>query len=630
MKRLLTFASILFLPFLVAGCATGDDSGTWVLKSQVTCPCGYVSTFDGGDGVDSYQCRGCGEIVRRFTCDKCPRKFYGLDAGAMCLCGNEYIIVMCPVSLCGASGQYIVTSSTRYVCRDGHAFQMGYCGSCKRWQKLDDKAPLTCVCGAKLFANRQQARDGVTRPASRPAPLPAPPGNLNEALTAAWNRFYRDGAAAAADFDAVANRWPDSAEARFQRAQFFLEAGDKYASGAAAEFLAAAGKGGGHPQARVMVALIRADEGKPADAVAELELHLKQVPGDMFALVMAAGFDAMAGNASASERRIQAWREASLEGGRIFPRLDLTTKLAKKSYAAAVQAAATLIGRDADAAGRQPGGGENDAALVLAQELVVLHQDPNRGRVPEADEEVRKLVGRLSGFYQGLRRFDAAAGCWSDVLKWHPNDVQALGNRGVLRKLAGDRAGALADLDRAVTLSGAHSWVFFQRGELRTETGDLQKAADDFAKAVSTNADWWGVAPDHARASLAGCQVRLGRAAEALRTVESIDVAALADKSLAASVHDLAGWILFELDRHADAVRRFEKCLDLKLPGFDADCWAGIACARLRSGDRKAAEEAMAKALKAEPRLKGRRAELLGEGAWFTKKQEAAMDELTR
>ncbi|MCC6739910.1 MAG: hypothetical protein IT452_12755 [Planctomycetia bacterium] len=628
MNRILLRASIALVPFLAAGCAT--NGGGDLYWYYMTCPCGFTTSQTGTVAPSTYHCTSCREQVYLIVCKKCARSYYDRGEGVTCTCGRAMAVLLCPRKGCDSWSQYDVEGGRRYQCHSGHVFQGGYCGACKRWRSVPDASPLRCTCGASLFADRNQARAAGLPPTQKPAPPPAVAATLEDALRNAWNRSQHDFAGAAGDYDAIVNRWPGSAEAKFARAEYNLRAVPPRIAKAAAEFLSAAESSGGHPQARVMVALIRADEGNPSEAVAELERHLAKHPGDTYAVLLAAGFEAMAGREQASEARVKSWRKAAFDEGRTFPKLALNTPLANRAYAAATSSIVNMIERDARAARLVGGDPDNDEALALAAGLETLHRDPNRGLVREADSAVLALAGRLANIYHDLRQFPAAAGCWSDVLRWYPSYAPAFGNRAVMRRLAGDRVGALADFDAAATVSGDHSWVFHARGEFHLDGEDLPKAAADFARALSANADWWGISPDVTRSRLATCQIRLGKAQEALKTVEAINTSAIADRSLAASVHDLAGWILFELDRHEEAVKRFQQCLEMDVPGLAGDGWAGIACARHGQGKVADAGAAMERALEAEPRLKGRRAELKKEGAWFTDKQEKAIEELTR
>ncbi|MBA4377621.1 MAG: hypothetical protein C0395_03050 [Gemmatimonas sp.] len=73
---------------------------------------------------------------------------------------------------------------------------------------------------------------------------------------------------------------------------------------------------------------------------------------------------------------------------------------------------------------------------------------------------------------------------WNDVLDRYPDTPLALNNRGLAWAERGDRAAALADLDRALRLDPRYADALGNRGVVKGERGDYDGAIADFDEAL--------------------------------------------------------------------------------------------------------------------------------------------------
>ncbi|MBN3303247.1 TTC36 protein, partial [Amia calva] len=82
----------------------------------------------------------------------------------------------------------------------------------------------------------------------------------------------------------------------------------------------------------------------------------------------------------------------------------------------------------------------------------------------------------------------SAVECFSHAIRLLPHRASAYNNRAQSRRLQGDTAGALEDLERAISLSGAAGQsgcqALVQRGLLLRLSGQDEEARHDFARAA--------------------------------------------------------------------------------------------------------------------------------------------------
>ncbi len=78
----------------------------------------------------------------------------------------------------------------------------------------------------------------------------------------------------------------------------------------------------------------------------------------------------------------------------------------------------------------------------------------------------------------------------SQALRLRPAWAEAWGDRGWLRLLRGDAAGARADVDRALALDPTHVGLGFTRAETLARLGDVAGALRQLAHTADVNPDW--------------------------------------------------------------------------------------------------------------------------------------------
>ena len=97
---------------------------------------------------------------------------------------------------------------------------------------------------------------------------------------------------------------------------------------------------------------------------------------------------------------------------------------------------------------------------------------------------------------QQLKKYPQAIEDFSMVITCGEPYFKAVGyyNRGIVKNITGDFAGAIPDFSQAIELDKRMAAAFFHRGIAKSKTGDLAGQTDDFCQAAQlgdVNAERW-------------------------------------------------------------------------------------------------------------------------------------------
>ncbi len=97
---------------------------------------------------------------------------------------------------------------------------------------------------------------------------------------------------------------------------------------------------------------------------------------------------------------------------------------------------------------------------------------------------------------QQLKKYPQAIDDYSMVITCGEPYFKAVGyyNRGIVKNITGDFAGAIPDFSQAIELDKRMAAAFFHRGIAKSKTGDLAGQTDDFCQAAQLgeiNAERW-------------------------------------------------------------------------------------------------------------------------------------------
>ncbi len=90
-------------------------------------------------------------------------------------------------------------------------------------------------------------------------------------------------------------------------------------------------------------------------------------------------------------------------------------------------------------------------------------------------------------YAQDLQEYERALEGFDTALRLNPTCAEALSSRGLTKSIVGDTAGAEADLLAALALIPNHPDALCNLGNLHFQSGDVQKAADFYQKALGAN-----------------------------------------------------------------------------------------------------------------------------------------------
>lgn len=191
---------------------------------------------------------------------------------------------------------------------------------------------------------------------------------------------------------------------------------------------------------------------------------------------------------------------------------------------------------------------------------------------------IKALLGRKK---EALADFDRA-------LQLDPESVEALRKRAVVRQQLG-LPGGREDLDRAISFAPQHASLWYDRGVMRRQAGDLSGAIADFTEAIRREprlADAY-----YTRAGLLARQGQRERAiADYTQTIE------LSHKPQA---YVNRGTLYMQLDRVREALADFEQATRRGPEIWQGWLNRGVALGRL--GQREQAAASMRKALEVAP-----------------------------
>lgn len=180
-------------------------------------------------------------------------------------------------------------------------------------------------------------------------------------------------------------------------------------------------------------------------------------------------------------------------------------------------------------------------------ELVAPRADAERAAVDEAAEDLRQARDLATA-----GELDQALARLTEQVSRQPKAVAPLEARGELRRLAGDREGAIADFGRVVALESRRASAWIGLGETLAELARWEPARDAFRRA-STLPDADADARLRVRLGLGAVYARLGQPTKAIRELrrsveqapqEPRAVAALGRALLAGGDLEGADWLV--------------------------------------------------------------------------------------
>jgi tetratricopeptide (TPR) repeat protein len=97
---------------------------------------------------------------------------------------------------------------------------------------------------------------------------------------------------------------------------------------------------------------------------------------------------------------------------------------------------------------------------------------------------------------QQLKKYPQAINDYSMVITYGEPYFKTVGyyNRGIVKNITGDFAGAIPDFSQAIELDKRMALAFFHRGIAKSKTGDLAGQSEDFCQAAhlgDVNAERW-------------------------------------------------------------------------------------------------------------------------------------------
>ena len=85
---------------------------------------------------------------------------------------------------------------------------------------------------------------------------------------------------------------------------------------------------------------------------------------------------------------------------------------------------------------------------------------------------------------QILGQYDKALKSYNMALKYNPNHIRALNNRGIIKQTIEDFEGALSDYNKVIDFEIQNYHIYKNRGTVRINLGDFAGAIDDFGLAL--------------------------------------------------------------------------------------------------------------------------------------------------
>ncbi len=104
----------------------------------------------------------------------------------------------------------------------------------------------------------------------------------------------------------------------------------------------------------------------------------------------------------------------------------------------------------------------------------------------ESDNRQVMAYQMRAAAWQKIRQYQKAISDYSMVINLGESHFQAVGyfNRGVVKNMSGDYAGAIPDFTQAITIDRKIAAAFFHRGVARLKTGDSTGSLADLIQAA--------------------------------------------------------------------------------------------------------------------------------------------------
>ncbi len=87
------------------------------------------------------------------------------------------------------------------------------------------------------------------------------------------------------------------------------------------------------------------------------------------------------------------------------------------------------------------------------------------------------------------KNYTKALSDYTQLVLVSPNEPEAYYNRGLVKAMLNDKAGALEDYTKAISLRPGHFNAYNNRAALKEDQGNLQGALEDYTKAISLKSD---------------------------------------------------------------------------------------------------------------------------------------------
>jgi tetratricopeptide (TPR) repeat protein len=135
---------------------------------------------------------------------------------------------------------------------------------------------------------------------------------------------------------------------------------------------------------------------------------------------------------------------------------------------------------------------------LIASAILKLNKRDYRGMLPDLDRAIRLLNNSAALDSQNVRLYTlrgiakselgdkpGATADYQRAITFNPTDTAALNGRGVAKAELGDKQGALLDLNRAIAIDPNFYKAYNNRGSIKSELGDNKGAIDDFNRAIA-------------------------------------------------------------------------------------------------------------------------------------------------
>jgi len=217
--------------------------------------------------------------------------------------------------------------------------------------------------------------------------------------------------------------------------------------------------------------------GRTDEALSDFGRAIELAKGDTAALVRLQGLRASAWEVKGDLSKAIEDLTAAVQGS-LYPE-ELILRRAKlyraqDDHVRALQDYEEVLKKNQEA--MELGGDEISPAIAG---ILGLNADHSRRNLVEI--RIDALLGRAAVYYD-TDRFKAAAADYDEVLRLDPDHADAYRGRSYVLRVLGDRAGALASINKAMELAPSKTTYFGNRADIYFFTGEYEKAAADYAK----------------------------------------------------------------------------------------------------------------------------------------------------